>query len=607
MSHLVVVLVAGGALPANSTAGQVTGYEPLANWDELPRAKTDTVVGMASSFDRTGGNSDSNNYEFPEGRQSGDVDTVVTTLSGPGVITRFWMPHACADEAFPVKITIDGALRIDTDSDTLLGGGFGYMSGPLVQTLIGGQVSYEPIAFQQSIKIESANYASGAWARRHHYYQYSYRLFGEGQAVVPYSGTLNPAQLSARAAAANILSNCGANPAGADPAAIQVSRGASAVPPGGTMTLADVAGAGRVRSLNLKMGGAGDAELDGLRLRIRYDGSGEPAIDVPVSHFFGAGHQRAAYRSLPMGTDGPGGFYCYWPMPFRRGLTVELHNTTGAAISIESATVEYTTGGVDDEDGYLHATFNEQTLGAGDGHHRLLSVSGRGHYVGNLLYVFRNGTSRSFLEGDDIITVDGSQVLYGTGLEDAYNGGYYYNHVLVQDDDGDVPVPESGTGPLHGLLHMDDAELGDDFVRTDQYRWLIADAVPFTQGIEVLQEHYFNGTEALFGSTAFYYLIPAPPATGDANFDGTVGIADLGALADHYGMTEAVWMDGDFNQDGRVGIADLGALADHYGQGATGQAGRRADVPEPAGLLVLTLAAAGMVLRRAGRSRRRRA
>jgi len=64
---------------------------------------------MASSDDRTGANFDFNSYQFPQGQQSGDVQTVVVTLTGPPV-----------------------------------------------QTLIGGHAGYEPIAFQQPIKIESA-------------------------------------------------------------------------------------------------------------------------------------------------------------------------------------------------------------------------------------------------------------------------------------------------------------------------------------------------------------------------------------------------------------------------------------------------------------------
>ena len=41
----------------------------------------------------------------------------------------------------------------------------------------------------------------------------------------------------------------------------------------------------------------------------------------------------------------------------------------------------------------------------------------------------------SDLEGDDIIYVNGSETLFGSGMEDAYNGGYYFNHVVETELD----------------------------------------------------------------------------------------------------------------------------------------------------------------------------
>jgi len=86
---------------------------------------------------------------------------------------------------------------------------------------------------------------------------------------------------------------------------------------------------------------------------------------------------------------------------------------------------------------------------------------------------------------------------------------------------------------------------------------------------------------------------------GDANMDGEVGIADLGALADNYDLASgATWQQGDFNGDGQVGVADLGALADNYGKVVSPWQGDVPSVPEPAGLGLTVLAAGVLGLRR---------
>lgn len=595
---------------ASTTQAEWNAYEALSDWNALPTAKTGITAGLASSYDRSSGNADYNHYESPPGLVTVDANTTAVTLSGPGVITRFWMPHAAANEAFDVKITIDGVLKIDSDSNTVLDGGYGYFSGPLVSTLIGGQVSYEPIAFQDSLTIETNNWGSGGWRKTHHYYQYNYQKLAPGTAVTPYSGVLTPGQTAARDAAVSMIDDVGENPAGYSPTAVALNQGAATIAPGGSLTLADLAGGGRIGRLNVKMDGASDANLDGLRVRVRYGGRAENAVDVPVSHFFGAGHQRALYKSLPLGTDGNDGFYSYWPMPYRNGVIVELYNATGdegapRSISIDSAVVEYDpNAAAAGNAGYLHAVYRLNEMVDVDGleYHELLNVSGRGHYVGNLLYVRHPGTSRQILEGDDVIIVNAAEYLYGTGLEDAYNGGYYYNHVAIVSDDGDVPYPESGTGPYHGLLHMDANDLGDSFVRTDQYRWLIGDYVPFTDGIAVLIENKGSVGGRDFGSTAFYYLLPA---LGDVNGDGNVDNLDItpfvAALMNDEATFQGLYPAGEYwaadcSQDGNVDTLDITQFVSLLLGGDT-------SIPEPAGCLAFAAAALVLARRRLRPSR----
>ena len=53
---------------------------------------------------------------------------------------------------------------------------------------------------------------------------------------------------------------------------------------------------------------------------------------------------------------------------------------------------------------------------------------------------------------------------------------------------------------------------------------------------------------------------------GDANFDGTVNLADFNALAGNFGRQGLWWKYGDFNFDGSVSLADFNQLAGNFGQ-----------------------------------------
>jgi hypothetical protein len=103
---------------------------------------------------------------------------------------------------------------------------------------------------------------------------------------------------------------------------------------------------------------------------------------------------------------------------------------------------------------------------------------------------------------------------------------------------------------------------------------------------------------------------------GDATLDGKVDFNDLVALAQNYAspLGTKFWMQGDFNYDGTVDFGDLVILAQHYNgalapvPGVTPQfesdvAKAFAQVPEPATLATVALAAAALTTTRRRRKK----
>ena len=83
---------------------------------------------------------------------------------------------------------------------------------------------------------------------------------------------------------------------------------------------------------------------------------------------------------------------------------------------------------------------------------------------------------------------------------------------------------------------------------------------------------------------------------GDANGDGVVDINDLSVVLTNYDKSTGMnWSTGDFNGDGKVDINDLSVVLTNYNHSLSSSAAGMAAVPEPGSLLLLMLAAAGLL------------
>jgi hypothetical protein len=552
---------------ASGASAAPPGYDEYLDWRGWAARKHGRSAWLGSSYDRAGGNLDYCHYESPSGLVTDDRECIAFTVEGPGIVHRFWMPHLTAKRTFAVRMFFDGedSPRIDTTSTTLLRGDYLDFDAPLVNTFAGGQVSLVPIAFAESLRVETTNKTippeEEYWSPNRHYYQYGISLLPDDAVVESFDGVRDEQEQAAFEAVASLFENAGTHPDRGDESS-RIETGATEIPSGDSLTLADIAGPGLVREIRIVLDSPADETLDSLRLQVLYDRETQPAIDAALGDLFGAGHERAAHSGLPLGSDGNGAVYSFWPMPFHRRLRISLHNGGEATSAIESATIVYAAGRVEPNECYLRARANDSVKSDGDIYHTLLAVDGAGHYVGNLLYIEQDSFSFFMLEGDDVITVDGEHVLYGTGLEDAYNGGYYYNWVGGQSDEPEGIRPRSATRPLNGILHVFRQD-GRSYARADQYRWLIADAIAFEASIDVKIENRYAVNGARWRSVAFWYQQPLVP--GDLNCDFVIDFDDIDAftlaLVDPRGYSE-VYPDcdadlADIDNDGDVDFDDI--------------------------------------------------
>jgi hypothetical protein len=234
-----------------------------------------------------------------------------------------------------------------------------------------------------------------------------------------------------------------------------------------------------------------------LRLVARWDGAAAAAIDVPIGGFFGSNIGPSEVRGLPAGIIGDR-MYCWLPMPYAAGAQLELVSGHDADVDVDYR-VHYTpqTPATVSGTARLHAVRNDTRPCIPGEDHIILDVTGAGHFVG--VVQASAGDSLYYLEGDERIYVDGSLTpqLYGTGTEDFYNGGWYYNRGRF-------------TRPTHGNPTMEGTPL-----TTDQYRFLISDLVPFSASLRVGIEHGGTNdtTDVDIWSVALFYKREEPLMT----------------------------------------------------------------------------------------------
>jgi len=244
-----------------------------------------------------------------------------------------------------------------------------------------------------------------------------------------------------------------------------------------------------------------------LILRLYWDGTDTPAVEVPVGDFFGAGHcEYNSFTSRFVGTSS-GGFFSYWPMPYRTGFRIEFENRDTTRDHEVFLNINYQQcSGAIDEARYFCTQFHTGRR-AGPDEALVLDTQGDGHFTGLLLAMQGEPMNYlRFLEAPEYVCIDDdwdTPRIVGTGLEDYFNGGWYFREGTF-------------AGPVHGV------PLKDPFrSMITMYRFHELDAISFDRRIRMTFRNPRPASELhpyWYAAVACYYnAAPTPPQPPLAN------------------------------------------------------------------------------------------
>jgi hypothetical protein len=448
---------------------------------------------LESSYDRSGGNRDwaTHTKAMPNGR------ITIFEAEGPGYISRFWIASFSAERWL---FFFDGEKepRLDLAKDVLFGERFPFVA-PLAGKSGGGRYSLMPIPFSKSLRIEMVPISLKP---TRDYFQINHTLLDmDSGAVVSFPRTLSAAE-SNQVAAVNAAFENNEDALRRVVNATLSGVKSATLAAGDSMSFWEDDGAGVMESFCVRIdaptaGAALSAELlRGLRLQMFWDGMDKPSVDVPLGDFFCNPWYFRSYSSLPLGRVDDA-FVCRFPMPYEKGARCVLTNRSGIPVSV-SLGAQGNRASSDGLNRNFHAAWRASTRAGRP--LEFMNIEGAGHYVGCFLSAIGQDGTWTILEGDEFLKPDAGEqpAQLGTGLEDYFNGAYYYTSLF------DLP--------FHGLIEK-------GAMRTDQYRLHMLDAVAFDQSFKAgIEFGDGNNARGYMSSLVYWYADQAAPVPLRADY-----------------------------------------------------------------------------------------
>lgn len=250
------------------------------------------------------------------------------------------------------------------------------------------------------------------------------------------------------------------------------------IKPGETFELADIDGSGIIKHIWL----TDNCPMNRmLIIRMYWDGSGTPSVEVPLGDFFASAEYQKFVQltSLPVCVNPGRAFNCYWDMPFYKKCRITIENLYTEDVTVYYQ-IDYLIGELHGKYGYFHAQFRRvNPLPYKECYTILDNVRGNGHYVGTYMFWGVNN-SGWWGEGEIKFYLDGDgeyPTICGTGTEDYFCGSWNF------DPDGDYREFCTPYAGLAKIVRSDGSYVSQQ--RFSLYRWHITDPVCFKKDIKV--------------------------------------------------------------------------------------------------------------------------
>lgn len=513
---------------ADSEARQQAGWAALTDWFALPTFASSTTQ-LFSTHERGDGTSypliDPGNKDFNSflnlcGEQSetvgqqndanvacgqGQTGYLVAADDGPGYVSRMLLARGISSPSSSVlvelrpmnervRVYIDGATTPAIDSlwSELADATTSPFNTPLNGWTSGGTISYLPISYSNRLRVFIDDLNASSTLTLYYVHVTTQRV----AATMPYN-----AEVLAAPAARAELDQALAAPANAGTSWYE--KDVALEGSGATLTWTrDRPGTMQRIDLQLEAASA-NATLNETSLRLSWDGAA-PAVDLPLASMFGSRHGVTPVSTLPLSVKSDGttvSMTLSLPMPFASSAKLELVHSGDSTRKLKLHV--YGTDTVPrGEWGHLHSAFSEQRDPQRGDRFRVAAVSGRGKYLGSILYVHGQADSSGqvraselgFLEGDERLDVDGQTTWLGTGTDNYFNGGFYFKDGLFNS-------------PFAAVSQLD----ADESAGTSEVtlmRWtMLADEINFQKQMELSFEFGANrpATARDYAAVSFYY------------------------------------------------------------------------------------------------------